>query len=434
LHTEVDLQTAELAHHLLRNLKPKRHPALVAKVRSAFKTISMIVADGENWQQTHKALAPFFTPAYTRTEYLPVVTTVADASFSAMRDQIVSSHEESLVIDVERRMRVITARIMGFVLFGRVLTAEDAEYLQDVQGRAMQASGGRLASNVNGWLGAALHVLNRQKYQPVLFGNEQRRAMSAMLGWIVAQLQAADMSGLGSSAPSRPGAPILAALRRRYADHRRHRQTMLIAAEYAMLFIAAIETTASALTFTLSALAQHPAMLARVAQEARAADDGETGPLRLSRFPYILQVFQETLRVSTIVPTMLRISSREDDLSGVRIPQRSTYRILVSRFHRDPKVWQRPGDFDPERFAAPLSPVQRAHYLPFGSGPNICLGRDLALLEAVVILVAFFRHLDIAPGAVTAIARKDTIRTALDTIRPKPVLATVRAAPWAAGG
>jgi cytochrome P450 len=190
-----------------------------------------------------------------------------------------------------------------------------------------------------------------------------------------------------------------------------------------MMFIAGIETTAAALTFTLTEIANNDAILERVVAEAT-QNGAMPDP---HRFPYIHQVFQEALRRSTIVPTILRRSAQADIVSGAAIPAHSTYRALVSRFHRNADVWQRPGQFDPDRFSAPLSAEQKVNYMPFGSGPNVCMGREIASAEAILTIAAFFRHLEIEPRTLQRVARKDTWRTAIDTIRPRHVTAGVRA-------
>jgi cytochrome P450 len=53
--------------------------------------------------------------------------------------------------------------------------------------------------------------------------------------------------------------------------------------------------------------------------------------------------------------------------------------------HRTAPAWQEPEEFRPERFLA-TGTSARADYLPFGLGPRLCIGRDMALLELLVLL------------------------------------------------
>jgi cytochrome P450 len=413
---DVDLQSADVTHQVLRQLKPKRHPTLVAKLRSAFGAVVLIVADGDDWDRTHKAIAPFFTPAYTRQHYLPTIHAIATETFAELKQRIIASANGALVVQVEGSMRHVTSRVMGFVLFGVALTPQEADHVRRVMDVAMQSSDGWPTNIANRLLGVAFHLLDRQHKQPVLFRARRRKALDALLAFIVAKLESGGASNGVAS-------PVRAALEQRFAEHDPPARTKLIAAEYAMMFIAGVETTAAALTFALIEIVNDPPVLQRVVAEARqTATDAPPSP---SEFPYIHQVFQEALRKSTVVPTILRQAAHAATVAQAPIPARATFRALVSRFHRNPGVWPRAGQFDPDRFAAPLSAEQRAHYMPFGSGPNVCLGRDIASVEAVLTIAAFFRHLRIAPGTLKPLTRKDTRRTAIDTIRPKRVTATV---------
>jgi cytochrome P450 len=413
---DVDLQSAAVTHHVLRQLKPERHPTVVAKLRSAFGAVVLIVSDGAHWEKTHRSIAPFFTPAYTRQHYLPTIHAMATQTFAALQERIIASGGNAVVIDVEDRMRHITSRVMGYVLFGAVLTPREADHVHNLMDVTMQTLEGWVTTHVNRWIGAVLDLVNKQHYQPILFPIRQRRAVKALLAWIVAKLESIEQQDADAS-------PVLAALKTRFAGNTPRARTRLIAAEYAMMFIAGIETTAAALTFTLTEIANNQSILERVVAEAT---QGGAMP-DPHRFPYIHQVFQEALRRSTIVPTILRRSAQSDTVSGAAIPAHATYRALVSRFHRKAEVWAKPGQFDPDRFSAPLSPEQKVNYMPFGSGPNVCMGREIASAEAILTIAAFFQQLEIEPGTLQRVARKDTWRTAIDTIRPRHVTASVRA-------
>ncbi|MEM6689259.1 MAG: cytochrome P450, partial [Planctomycetota bacterium] len=86
---------------------------------------------------------------------------------------------------------------------------------------------------------------------------------------------------------------------------------------------------------------------------------------------------------------------REDmDLGGHRIPKGSM--IVFSRYslHRHPAWWESPDTFKPSR-QDPLDPENpRASYaqVPFGGGPRICIGVNLAIMELIIILTVVTRR------------------------------------------
>ncbi len=71
--------------------------------------------------------------------------------------------------------------------------------------------------------------------------------------------------------------------------------------------------------------------------------------------------------------------------------------------HRNPRLWENPEGFDPERFmpgaTGPARP--RLAFMPFGAGRRICVGQGFALMEGVLLAAMLTQHLrfDLAPAA-----------------------------------
>ncbi|HEX4811463.1 MAG TPA: cytochrome P450, partial [Nonomuraea sp.] len=77
----------------------------------------------------------------------------------------------------------------------------------------------------------------------------------------------------------------------------------------------------------------------------------------------------------------------DTEIGGV--PIKAGSQVLVSPYttHRLPEFWERPLEFDPERWAG--EKPQRRHrysYVPFGTGPHVCLGQHLFHLEASLVV------------------------------------------------
>jgi cytochrome P450 len=54
--------------------------------------------------------------------------------------------------------------------------------------------------------------------------------------------------------------------------------------------------------------------------------------------------------------------------------------------HRDPRFWEQPEEFVPERFTPEASAARpRYAYYPFGGGPRQCIGNSFALMEGQLI-------------------------------------------------
>jgi cytochrome P450 len=84
---------------------------------------------------------------------------------------------------------------------------------------------------------------------------------------------------------------------------------------------------------------------------------------------------------------MPRAAIEDDEIDGLRIPAKSEILLFTYLTHRDPKFWENPETFDPERFSPENS--QNRHkfaYFPFGGGARQCIGKNLALMEAQLII------------------------------------------------
>jgi unspecific monooxygenase len=429
-HQELNIQSASLARDLFRKATQKRHAPLVAFLRSGLRREVMIIANGEAWRKTHDALAPFFTHGRVNETYAPIIDAVARATCST----IAAGSDGTIAIEIERVMRIALARVMSFVVFGRVLTEAEAERLeQDLETVTRKPDRGALSA-INVAMAFVLRRIGLARNQKILFSNTRNRAISSLLDWI-GEVIDQQKAGGGES-------PLIDALEQRYASCDPRDRKVRVVAECAMLFIAGIETTAAALTFTFAELCQDADLSRQAAEEARAFDPADMRDIAKA-CPHLNAVLQETLRRHTIVPTMLRDAAEAIELDAETEVKIGAARIIIARSpkivarrgatlryfplqsHLRRQVWKNPLSFDPRRFACPFSAEQRDHYAPFGIGPQMCLGRNMAMIESLMLLVAILRRFDILPIRFETPIRVE--RNAVFTNRPVGVIVKLRA-------
>jgi cytochrome P450 len=153
----------------------------------------------------------------------------------------------------------------------------------------------------------------------------------------------------------------------------------LIRDEIVTFLIAGHETTASSLTWALYLLARNPDVWDRLHAEASATGSGSC----LAR-----AVVMESLRMYPPAWSIVRDAAQDDDIAGVHIPAGSV--IITSPYatHRDPRFWERPDEFHPERFEQGPGKTEwdpRA-YFPFGAGMRHCVGEHMAMRQAVDVI------------------------------------------------
>src|SRR5262249_47931384 len=102
-------------------------------------------------------------------------------------------------------------------------------------------------------------------------------------------------------------------------------------------------------------------------------------------------VIDETMRLYSPAFLTAREAARNHQLGGVDVPKGSIVLIPLFLLHRNPRYWSSPGVFDPSRFMRD-SKRDRFSYLPFGAGPHVCIGAQLATSEATLVLARLLRH------------------------------------------
>ena len=155
--------------------------------------------------------------------------------------------------------------------------------------------------------------------------------------------------------------------------------------QVAIFFLAGHETSASALGWALYLLATHPEAQARVAAEAEALrpEFGVVSSLRFTR-----DVFREALRLYPRVPMLVRETARAEVFRGREVAKGAQVVISPWHLHRHERIWDRPDEFDPDRWAGE---VPQGGYLPFSRGPRVCPGAGFAMLEGTLMLAHLVR-------------------------------------------
>jgi enediyne biosynthesis protein E7 len=186
--------------------------------------------------------------------------------------------------------------------------------------------------------------------------------------------------------------------------------------EVLTLMVAGHETTAEALCWTFLLLAQHPHIESRLIEEysrvlgRRAAQLEDLPQLKLARM-----VLEESLRLYPPAWAFTRSAIAEDEIGGYSIPKGAYVLMFPALTHRHPAFWERPDDFDPERFEPSRAAGRhRFAYFPFGGGPRQCIGNQFALTEVQLLLATILPRYQfrLLPGA-------KVVPEPLTTLRPR---------------
>lgn len=159
--------------------------------------------------------------------------------------------------------------------------------------------------------------------------------------------------------------------------------------EVLTLVVAGHETTAATLSWAWYLLAEHPEVEARLAQEL-AAGGGQ----------FLRQVLEEVLRLYPPGWIVYRRALAADRLGPYHVPAGMEVYVSPYFVQRHPRLWPRPGEFDPNRFSAENCLGRpRLAMMPFSAGPRNCIGERLARLEMEIHLATIVRRLRLLPVA-----------------------------------
>jgi Cytochrome P450 len=181
-------------------------------------------------------------------------------------------------------------------------------------------------------------------------------------------------------------------------------------------FIAGSETSASALSWALWLLADHPQINERVRAELDSVLAGRSAGLEdIPELDLTGRVITETLRLYAPTPLVTRRTTTGTTIGGHPVPSGTT--VVYS-----PYLIQLRGDLypDPERFD-PDRPVTPGHaYIPFGAGARKCIGAQFAMIEAVLALAGVIAAQDLE------IVQTPTVKSSV-FLRPQGLRMRVRA-------
>lgn len=144
------------------------------------------------------------------------------------------------------------------------------------------------------------------------------------------------------------------------------------------------ESSSVTVEWAMSELVRRPEILKKATEEL----DQVIGKERwveekdIANLPYIRAIAKEAMRLHPVAPMLVpRLSREQVNISGYDVPKGSVVLVNTFTIQRDPKVYENPEEFWPDRFIGKNIDVKGHDYelLPFGSGRRMCPGYSLGL-------------------------------------------------------
>lgn len=341
----------------------------------------LLTSDGERWRQQRQAVQPVFQRERIANAAGAIVEET-DRMLARWRTR------PGQTVDLVTEMTRLTLGVLGRALLRVDLGSSKriGDAFEAVQDQAMFEMVS--LSTVPHWLPLPGQLRFRRA----------RRDLDGLVDRLLAEhAQRSEPDGedlLSRLISATAGEPDPPARRRRLRD------------ELVTLLLAGHETTASTLGWTWYLVERAPEVFDRLRTEAREVlGDRLPSYQDLAKLSYTGRVIEEAIRLYPPVWMLTRRAAAADEVAGYHVPAGADVLICPYTLHRHPGFWERPDSFDPDRFQPERASARpRYAYIPFGAGPRFCVGSNLGVMEAVLVVAMIAREFDLrrpARGPVT---------------------------------
>ena len=338
----------------------------------------LLTNEGSFWREQHHLIQPGFHPTMLA-RYSEVITAYTERMLASWRDgERRNLHEDMMHLTVEVASKAL------FDVDIREMEAEIGDALEVAMDHSQRT--GVLPFGVPAWLPTP----ENRRFQRAIadLDNVAERIIAQHRDQeVAADTENGDADDVVShllAAQNGDGNPL--------SDQQ-------IRDEVVTLLLAGHETTALALTYTLHSLGDNPLPEARLHEEIDSVLDRRLPTIAdLDELTYTERTVKERMRLYPPVWRIVREAVEDDELAGYRIPAGTTVAAEPWVIHRDPRFFERPETFRPERwtkeFERDLPPFA---YFPFGGGPRRCIGDRFAMLEVRLVLATIARKWRLEP-------------------------------------
>jgi cytochrome P450 len=379
-------------HVLLTNQHNYNKDTRSSSKISSITDVGLLTSNGAHWLRQRRLMQPVFQPRHI-SRFVDIMTSTT----SAMLERWQPIAERGQAFDVESEMMRLTCTIVAQALLGADVSS-DIGTIEQSATVLMERAWSRLERIVD-------FPTSWPTPQNLRF-RRARRQLDEIVWRIIHERR---QSGQKSEDL------LTLLLWRKDGETGAVMSDQEIRNETVTLLLAGHETTANSLAWTWYCLSRFPEIAQRVqAEVAEVIGDRAPQLEDLPRLEYTTRVYREALRLYPPIWIMERRVLAADTIAGYAIPAGSSIVISPYVTHRHPEFWDHPDDFNPDRFLPERTVGRPPHaYLPFGAGQRQCIGKDFAMMEAVVILAMVTQRycLELVPGHPVDLKPGITLRT-----------------------
>lgn len=320
----------------------------------------LLTSDGNFWKRQRRLVQPAF--------HHEVISSCAELMVE-YTNQLIGKWQDGEVCDIHHEMMKLTAMIAAKTFFDFDIAGE-TEGLQDA------------LHTVTDFNARLLNQYLLPTWVPT-FGNLSYQRAINQLDTIIYRIIDQRRAGINNKAD-------LLSLLLQLKDEEDGTQmtNKQLRDEVMTLFLAGHATTANALTWMWLLLSQHPNVVEKLQQELKTVLNGQTPTFAdFPKLRYATQIIQESMRLYPPVWGISREVLQDCEIGGYHLRAGATVFLNQWVIQRDSRFFDNPEKFDPDRWTdKQLDRLTNYAYFPFGGGQRLCIGKDFAMMETVLLL------------------------------------------------
>ena len=360
----------ELLKHVLKDNNDNYHKSHIQTERFVeFQGVGLTNSHGDYWHRQRRLLSMGFTRSRL-TEILPIQLKVLEDFMKGFEFDVAKGP-----VDIHRQMVMFTLLSVGKSLFGSQMKKAELEQFADAIAEVQAYLVKKVVQPyLFPWFALTgqdkkYHKIRTEGEQIVIDYIEERRK-SQDKGFDILQL----------------------ILDTPYKDTGELMDDETVKVEILQLLVAGNETSTTAATWTFYQLSKYPEHVRKIRAEIEEVfGDGEVSYAKLHDLKYLINVLDESMRNYPPFWMIDRVALADDEFNGVKIPAGTTVVPYIYGVHHNETVWPNPEVFDPSRFDLKQHPFA---FIPFGGGPRVCIGQNMALMQILLVLATIIRKYD----------------------------------------
>jgi cytochrome P450/nitrite reductase/ring-hydroxylating ferredoxin subunit len=392
----VVLSAPRLSEQILR-ARPETYRRLgtVEPVFAEMGVSGVFSAEGAEWQPQRRLAMEALTPRHLRSFY-PTLTTVAERL--ATRWQTAATQGESVdIVDDLKRFTVDTTTLLAFGHDVNTIEQGD-DVIQRRLEHVFPAFNRRLFALFPTW---------RVVRSPA--DRRLDQALAEIRAWL-AELVVTTRQRLAAGPGAAQPANFLEAMLSARDDSGRPFSDEVLFGNLMTMLLAGEDTTAYTLGWAVHELCDSAVAVQKLREEldallgaARVPESFEVA----NRLLYAGAVANETMRLRPVAPVLFHQTNVDTAIDDLNLPKGTTVVVLSRPPVKESTNFEEPAAFHPARW---LMHGPGAHepstHIPFGSGPRLCPGRTLALLEMKVVLATLYKNFEVERVGTAAAVRE----------------------------